>query len=120
MSEQPNDVSWALKLLDHDSTYEPNLIAKYFHELYCGMLGGAVPALGNLLYRRPIWAGMQNIILGLAIGGGIGHYLKIREEGILATRDATYRDYIIRHPEDFPPPDRKKFGEVFHPWLPLR
>lgn len=50
---------------------------------------------------------MQNIILGLAIGGGIGHYLKIREEGILATRDATYRDYIIRHPEDFPPPGKR-------------
>ncbi|XP_074106954.1 NADH dehydrogenase (ubiquinone) B14.5 B subunit [Cotesia typhae] len=120
MSDKNTDVSWALELLAPDPTVEPHLFAKYFHEIQCSLFGAGVPALGNALLRRPIYAGIQNLLIGAVIGGAVGHLLRLRENGILATRDAIYRDYIINHPEDFPPPERKKFGEVFYPWLPMR
>lgn len=39
-------------------------------------------------------------------GIGVGEVLKRREDYVLAKRDAILRDYIIRHPEDFPPPSK--------------
>lgn len=39
-------------------------------------------------------------------GIAIGAYLRHREDGIVAKRDAITRDYIMRHPEDFPPPGK--------------
>ncbi|KAK0181314.1 hypothetical protein PV327_003607 [Microctonus hyperodae] len=120
MVEQENDVSWALKILEREPDYEQNLIAKYFHSLYLGLMGGCVPVLKNAVYKRPLWSGFQHHIMFTAGGMALGAYLRHREDGIVARRDAVTRDYIMRHPEDFPPPDRKKYGEVFYPWVPMR
>lgn len=120
MIETEGDVSWALKILERESDYEQNLIAKYFHEIYLGFIGAGVPAVANAVYRRPLWAGIQSHIFCAIVGIGIGSFLKHREQDILATRDAKLRDYIIRHPEDFPPPDRKKYADTFIPWVPMR
>ncbi|THK33130.1 NADH dehydrogenase [ubiquinone] 1 subunit C2 [Diachasma alloeum] len=115
-----NDVSWALKILEREPDYVESVWTRYFHQAWCTMFGVLIPVSGNFLYRRPVWAGIQtHITLGL-IGLGVGTYLRQRERRILGERDAILRDYIIRHPEDFPPPERKKWGEVLVEWLPMR
>ncbi|CAH1407935.1 unnamed protein product [Nezara viridula] len=35
-------------------------------------------------------------------------------------KDAVYRHYIALHPDDFPMPERKKVGEIFPKFVPIR
>lgn len=60
MTEQQTDISWALKILEREADYKENLIVKYFNQALCGFAGFCVPVAGNLMYKRPIWAGNNN------------------------------------------------------------
>ncbi|XP_034937465.1 NADH dehydrogenase [ubiquinone] 1 subunit C2 [Chelonus insularis] len=120
MTNSEHDISWALKLLEREPDLEENIVTKYFHVGLCTLTGASAPALANYLYKRPLSAGIQNIIIFGIVGGLVGAYLKAREVDILATRDAKMRHYITLHPEDFPPPERKKYADLFLPWDPVR
>lgn len=120
MTEQENDVSWALKILEREGSYKQNIIAKYSAHAIFGTMGAAVPVVANLIYKRPIWAGIHLHGLMFLAGVGAGELLQRREDHVLAKRDAILRDYIIRHPEDFPPPKREKYNDVFMEWVPIR
>lgn len=67
MTEQENDVSWALKILEREGSYKENIIAKYSSHAIFGTVGLLVPIVGNLIYRRPIWAGKSHSKLFLHI-----------------------------------------------------
>ncbi|KAF7996357.1 hypothetical protein HCN44_001989 [Aphidius gifuensis] len=120
MTEQEHDISWALKLLEREGSYKENIVAKYSSHALFGAIGLCAPIVANLIYRRPIWAGIHLHVLMGAGGIGVGELLQRRENYVLAKRDAILRDYITRHPEDFPPPKRETYNDVFLEWVPIR
>ncbi|CAH2076160.1 unnamed protein product, partial [Iphiclides podalirius] len=74
----------------------------------------------NFGTRRPLFSGIQKHIIGVATWCTILHYVQNRRDDYLAEKDAVYRHYVELHPEDFPTPERKKIGDLFEPWIPIR
>ncbi|XP_050542128.1 NADH dehydrogenase [ubiquinone] 1 subunit C2 [Daktulosphaira vitifoliae] len=112
-----------LKLLTPDADY-----AKYHNTWledkwfpFMGFVMGAGSNLyGNIMSRRPFYAGIHKT-LGLGAIAAYGfYYFKQYRNDYLADKDAMYRHYIQLHPEDFPAPERKKVGEMFKEWVPVR
>ncbi|XP_012271542.1 NADH dehydrogenase [ubiquinone] 1 subunit C2 [Orussus abietinus] len=115
------DNSWAIELLTGHDVNEGNaLLYQYWHVFGGATTGIAVACAYNLLRKRPLYAGIQRHIICGLIGTGIGYLCKTRYLSKIATRDAILRDYIKLHPEDFPPPIKRTFGEVFMKWTPIR
>ncbi|XP_043477569.1 uncharacterized protein LOC122508323 [Leptopilina heterotoma] len=118
-SDNP-DIKWALDLLSFDPLYEPHLIAKYWMKIPPFVVGPGLACYinhtrGLKAFSRPyLHLGITAVLFGW--GYAAESYVNRRN----ARRDAILRDYIIRHPEDFPPPERKKHGELFNTWIPIR
>ncbi|XP_047346126.1 NADH dehydrogenase [ubiquinone] 1 subunit C2 [Vespa velutina] len=119
MSTNP-DIQWALDILTPDPDYRPSLWEKY------GMLVGTpIMLVGGACFRnsflkRPLHAGLQVHIALTVIGLAVGYKMHELVDNHFAKRDQMLRHYVMLHPEDFPPPERKKWGEVFEPWSPIR
>ncbi|XP_026465477.1 NADH dehydrogenase [ubiquinone] 1 subunit C2-like [Ctenocephalides felis] len=73
-----------------------------------------------MLTKKPMMSGIQKHILLTASFGGFGYIADKYRNDYYAERDAMYRHYISLHPEDFPEPERKKYGDLFLPWTPIR
>ncbi|XP_073822551.1 NADH dehydrogenase (ubiquinone) B14.5 B subunit [Musca autumnalis] len=109
-----------LELLTNKGDRKPTFLSTIFNPLACTAAGFGLACMLNWGLRRPIFSGIQNHV-GFAVLGGIGGtYLDKKRNDDLATRDAVLRHYVELHPEDFPPIQRKKFGEVLEPWVPIR
>merc|ERR1719309_1564643 len=66
----------------------------------------------NFYNRKPLFSGVQQH----AIGAGIGMISGISAERWLqrraAHKDAVIYQYIVSHPDDFPPIERKKYEDI--------
>ncbi|XP_033229807.1 uncharacterized protein LOC117181347 [Belonocnema kinseyi] len=118
-SDNP-DIQWALDLLKPDPLAQPSLISKYYHQIPCVVGAPVICGYVNHMRGLPVIARPHYLVLTL---GGMLYastwadwYYQKRA----ARTDAIMRDYIIRHPEDFPPPERQKYGEIFTKWIPIR
>ncbi|KAJ8721623.1 hypothetical protein PYW07_002398 [Mythimna separata] len=74
----------------------------------------------NFQTRRPVFSGIQKHVLLTAGFIGVLTYVQNQRESYLAEKDAVYRHYVELHPEDFPVPERRKIGDIFEPWIPVR
>jgi len=119
ISEHP-EVQWALELLKPDPTFEPSIMSKYAAETVCMGSGFAIPCLKNWFNRKPFHAGIQVHIAAVAVGYVVAQIIKKYVDDFQAERDTRLRDYIIRHPELFPEPERVKYSQVLEPWTPVR
>ncbi|XP_011175694.2 NADH dehydrogenase [ubiquinone] 1 subunit C2 [Solenopsis invicta] len=119
ISEHP-EIQWALELLKPDPNYQPSVLSKYSAEFICITSGFAIPTLTNLYNTKPFYAGIQKHIAFMAGGYVLSQIIKKMVHDFQAERDTRMRDYIIRHPELFPEPERVKYGQVLEPWVPIR
>ena len=117
--EKPDPrIKWALDILD-DHGYERTTIAGYYWypALFGGGLGAGFP-FKNLLLKRPMHTGIH-ITAGLAVGGWLfGCWFRNHLAEKNANEIAVIKHYLMLHPEKFPEPEKKKFGdrEVFLDW----
>ncbi|XP_077255126.1 NADH dehydrogenase (ubiquinone) B14.5 B subunit [Temnothorax americanus] len=118
ISEHP-EVQWALDLLKPDPTYDPG-VTKYTAEVVCMGFAFSVPSLNNFLNSRPFYAGIQKHIAFVIGGYIVSQIAKKFVEDFHGERDTRMRDYIIRHPELFPEPERVKYSQVLEEWFPVR
>lgn len=119
ISEHP-EVQWALELLKPDPTYEPNILSKYSTELVFVIGGFALPSFMNVYNIKPFYAGIQRHIKYVAVGYILSQFAKKLVDDYQAERDTRLRDYIVRHPELFPEPERVKYSQVLEKWTPIR
>lgn len=111
-------VRWALDLFD-DKGFEPRgYLSQFFWPALGGITWGMAPLAANLISRRPYYAGAVWMV-GLGVmGTGIGYYTREFLAKRAADREMAAMHYIMLHPDRFPEPQAKKFGEkeVFLPW----
>ncbi|XP_012252163.2 NADH dehydrogenase [ubiquinone] 1 subunit C2 [Athalia rosae] len=119
MTEKEPDATWALELLSSKDWEEP-FTKKWFGPTNGGVLGLASAIYVNYASRRPVWSGLQKHLSYTLIGIGLGYYAQKYVSKVLSEKDAVLRHYVILHPELFPEPERKKWGEVFQEWIPIR
>ncbi|XP_012060533.1 PREDICTED: NADH dehydrogenase [ubiquinone] 1 subunit C2 [Atta cephalotes] len=119
LSEHP-EVQWALDLLKPDPTYEPSVLSKYSTEIVLMLSGFAMPSFSNIYNSKPFYAGIQRHIMFVAGGYVLSQFVKKFVDDYQAERDTKLRDYIIRHPELFPEPERIKYSQVLEEWTPVR
>ncbi|XP_031629408.1 NADH dehydrogenase [ubiquinone] 1 subunit C2 [Contarinia nasturtii] len=126
MKVDPKDVpepkfgKTALELLDSRSAEPPSLASKYGVQASLGFLGGLVHVVKNWTYKRPLIAGAYLYPIYAAVGWSAGQLWRNQREAYWADRDAMLRHYIQLHPDDFPPPERKKYGDILLEWTPIR
>ncbi|XP_037087274.1 NADH dehydrogenase [ubiquinone] 1 subunit C2-like [Pollicipes pollicipes] len=96
------------------------LLVRYLQPISWSVMGFGSGFVYNLFAKKPMFAGIQRHIgLGLA-GWMAGVYIEKWLQSSAAERDAVLKHYIQLHPEDFPVPERKKYGEILEDWSPLR
>ncbi|PSN48308.1 hypothetical protein C0J52_03406 [Blattella germanica] len=109
-----------MQLLTRDEERIDPVLSKYWNPVAGAFIGFTSIVAVRFGLRRPLISGIQSYVIGTGIGGGIGYYIDEIRNASLAERDAVLRHYLETHPEDFPEPERKKFSEVLHPWVPIR
>ncbi|XP_018314231.1 NADH dehydrogenase [ubiquinone] 1 subunit C2 [Mycetomoellerius zeteki] len=119
LSEHP-EVQWALDLLKPDPNYEPSVLSKYSTEIVLMSIGFAMPSTSNIYNKKPFYAGIQRHIVFVTGGYVLSQFVKKLVDDFQADRDTKLRDYIIRHPELFPEPERIKYSQVLEKWIPVR
>ncbi|XP_068241389.1 NADH dehydrogenase [ubiquinone] 1 subunit C2 [Palaemon carinicauda] len=85
-----------------------------------GVGGVLFACFANSLQRRPAFSGIQRHILWGAIGVILGITADSYGKRKAAHRDLMLYNYIVTHPEDFPPIERKKYADVLQSWVPIR
>ncbi|ENN71052.1 hypothetical protein HUJ04_009699 [Dendroctonus ponderosae] len=116
---RPKLVKTTLELLNSPGI-EPGVLHVLYTPIVGGLLGFVSVILANWAGKKPLMSGIQKHIVGLSAGVGIGVLVDKYRNEHLAKRDAIFRHYIELHPEDFPPYERVKIGDVFEPWRPIR
>ncbi|XP_037927982.1 NADH dehydrogenase [ubiquinone] 1 subunit C2 [Teleopsis dalmanni] len=109
-----------LELLTNKGDRELSVLAKWYNPVIAAACGFGVACFVNFGMRKPIFSGIQQHIGFTAIGGALGLYFDGKRDAHLAKRDAVLRHYVETHPDLFPVTERKKFGEVLEPWVPIR
>ncbi|CAD6998200.1 NADH dehydrogenase [ubiquinone] 1 subunit C2 [Ceratitis capitata] len=109
-----------IKLLTDKGERQPSYMSNKFNPVICSILGFGCAVFMNFGLRKPPFSGIQNHAIFTLIGGGLGVFFDQKREEYLAKRDAVLRHYIELHPEDFPVKERKKYGDILEPWVPIR
>uniref|UniRef100_A0A0V0G4I3 NADH dehydrogenase [ubiquinone] 1 subunit C2 n=1 Tax=Triatoma dimidiata TaxID=72491 RepID=A0A0V0G4I3_TRIDM len=107
-------------LLLPDPEAIPSVLSSTYIPIFCSALGLTGVYGARITTRRPRLSGIQHYVIAAAVGALIGKYGKDRYDQYNMDKDAVLRHYIELHPEDFPMPERKKVGEIFSSWTPIR
>jgi hypothetical protein len=102
-----------------DGGYERTPIYSYFwYPAIFGAAGLGGNVFKNVLYRRPLNTGLHVTVFGGVTGWLFGCWLRNRLATKNANEIAAVKHYLMLHPEKFPEPEKKKFGEkeVFLEW----
>ncbi|XP_069131156.1 NADH dehydrogenase [ubiquinone] 1 subunit C2-like [Argopecten irradians] len=84
--------------------------------ILCFGAGYSGSLLWNYLSGVPLHRGHpRNLVCGVAFGV-VGYYFQSKLEEKEKIRMFQLEEYVRTHPEDFPPIERKKWGEVFQKW----
>jgi len=108
-----------IKILETPAPPRP-LLACYLQPLSWSLIGFGSVFIFNLFAKKPMFAGIQRHFgmgaAGWLSGMGVQRWL----DSNMSETDAVLKHYIMLHPEDFPVPERKRFGELLEPWNPIR
>merc|ERR1712142_1254204 len=111
-------VQWALDLFDNQGYETTPYRNIFFLPSMLGCAAASAQIFNNVRYFRPLTAGMP-ITAGLfAAGVGVGVWFNEYRAKRDAEMMAVAKHYIMLHPDRFPEPEMKKFGDkcVFIPW----
>jgi len=117
--EKPDPrIQWALDILEPKG-YEPVTIPTHFwYPTIFAAMGYTSAIFRNVIARRPITAS-YHVAIGAAVLGWLGG-VQARDmfKDKNAEEIAVLKHYVMLHPEKFPEPEPKKFGdkEVFLEW----
>ncbi|XP_054745021.1 NADH dehydrogenase [ubiquinone] 1 subunit C2 [Anastrepha obliqua] len=109
-----------IKLLTDKGERQAPFMNSIFNPVVCSVLGFGCAAFVNWGLRKPPFSGIQSHVTFAAIGGGLGYYFDGKRNEHIAKRDAVLKHYIELHPDDFPPKERKKYGDILEAWTPIR
>ncbi|KDR18848.1 NADH dehydrogenase [ubiquinone] 1 subunit C2 [Zootermopsis nevadensis] len=109
-----------MELLQRDENRLDRFLAKWWTPAVLSAIGLVTVAHMRYNQGRPLLSGIQTYILTVVGCSVAGYQIHQYRDGVLAERDAVLRNYLERHPEDFPDPERKKFAEILRPWVPIR
>lgn len=116
-------VQWAIDILDSPPGWEPSSVyTHYFPAGLCTIIGGAIIPIRNVVKRMPFRTSLPATLLLAAAGFQIGNYLNDMKAERRQEKMAVAKHYIMTHPELFPEPERKKFGDRVYlsEWEPAR
>uniref|UniRef100_A0A6M2DDY1 NADH dehydrogenase [ubiquinone] 1 subunit C2 n=1 Tax=Xenopsylla cheopis TaxID=163159 RepID=A0A6M2DDY1_XENCH len=111
---------YAIKLLTNTFNRQPSIITQWIIPVSCGAFGFAAICGSKYFMKRPVFSGIQHHILYTCGLFAFGYVANKYRDDYYADRDAMYRHYISLHPDDFPAPERKKYGEILQRWQPIR
>ena len=117
--EKPDTrIKWALDILD-DGEYERTPIIGYFWYPTISAIGFGFGNPGrNIMTKKPLHTGLH-LTAALTVGGWLlGCWFRNRLAQKNANELAVIKHYLMLHPEKFPEPEKKKFGDrdVFLEW----
>ncbi|XP_014219280.1 uncharacterized protein LOC106647404 [Copidosoma floridanum] len=118
--EENPDIQWAIDLLTPGPDYELSLISKYFNYIAFGATGQIGVITQKLFSRRPLLSGLHIYPIVFVLTMGVAHVTKIMKNRREGLRDAILKDYIRKFPDDFKPPVKRTWNDLFHPWTPWR
>uniref|UniRef100_A0A161N1C1 NADH dehydrogenase [ubiquinone] 1 subunit C2 n=1 Tax=Triatoma infestans TaxID=30076 RepID=A0A161N1C1_TRIIF len=107
-------------LLLPDPEAIPSVLSGTFMPVFLSALGVTAVYGARVATRRPRLSGIQHYVIAALAGALFGKYGQDRYNEYNMDRDAILRHYVELHPEDFPMPERKKVGEIFSSWTPIR
>ncbi|XP_061199724.1 NADH dehydrogenase [ubiquinone] 1 subunit C2 [Neopsephotus bourkii] len=85
---------------------------------FCGWLSAL---LDNGFNHRPfIRAGVHRQVLFTTVGWFVGYYMAKRTAYMYAKLDRELLEYVRQHPEDFKTAEKRRMGEVFEKFYPVR
>ncbi|XP_059619645.1 NADH dehydrogenase [ubiquinone] 1 subunit C2 [Phlebotomus argentipes] len=109
-----------LDLLKFDETRKRPWLNDKWGFILGGSMGFGLGCWVNFMRSRPILSGLQRHIGFSLIGATACFFVDRYRDKYMSERDAVLRHYIELHPEDFPTPERKKYGELMDRWIPIR
>jgi len=117
--EKPDPrIKWAFDILD-DGQYERTpIIGQFWYPALAATLIGAGNLVRNAAHRRPYHTAMHMTVFGAVGGWLLGVWFRNRLSQKNGTEIQVLKHYMMLHPEKFPEPEKKKFGdrEVFLEW----
>ncbi|KAG5673804.1 hypothetical protein PVAND_003821 [Polypedilum vanderplanki] len=113
-------MGYALDLLKDNGDIPESFLNKFYNPVLLGVAGFGLFSFVNFMSRKPLLSGIQRHIAASVGGVTFGIWADKKKDEHLSERDAVLRHYVELHPEDFPEPERKKFGEVLLKWVPVR
>lgn len=115
-------VQWAFDLYDMQGAETISIVDNYLGPGVMGAAGAGFNIVNNLLQRKPVKAGIQWTILGGLIGAWVGVLGRDYNAERRQKRIQTTLHYVMLHPDRFPQPERKKYGDknVLYDWHPVR
>lgn len=98
----------------------PGILRKAWYPTLFTGVGIGLACFVNAFNRKPLFSGAQQHAIGAAVGmiSGISAEKWVQRKS--AHRDAVLHQYIVSHPDDFPPIERKKYASVLEQWVPMR
>ncbi|XP_033178127.1 NADH dehydrogenase [ubiquinone] 1 subunit C2 isoform X2 [Bombus impatiens] len=119
-TEEEFPAQWALDLLEPTPLDRSNHIFRYYAVPLTTIAITTAAVMKNILEKKPATANKPHIALATVAGFVLGCGIHWLSDIKFARKDAIMRDYIMRHPERFPKPDIKKYGDIFGEWIPFR
>ncbi|KAK9731829.1 NADH-ubiquinone oxidoreductase subunit b14.5b [Popillia japonica] len=120
MATGPTIPTDPIELLTNDLSREEPFLNKHWSAGLCGFVTFGAVCFGNWSAKKPLLSGIHQHALFTSAAVYIGHIIENYRRDYLAERDAVLRHYIQLHSDEFPIPERKKFGEILEPWIPIR
>ena len=116
--EKPDPrIKWALDILDPKGNEENFINYFWYPGLFASAFGVSYP-LSNLMGKRPWFASLHLTAAMTAFGWVAGVYTRNYWMDKNAEEIAVCKHYLMLHPEKFPEPEKKKWGdkEVLLEW----
>ncbi|XP_037786983.1 NADH dehydrogenase [ubiquinone] 1 subunit C2-like [Penaeus monodon] len=98
----------------------PGVLRKAWYPTLFTGVGIGLACFVNAFNKKPVFSGAQQHAIGAAVGLVFGISAEKWIQRKAAHRDAVIYQYIVSHPEDFAPIERKKYADVLEKWVPMR
>ncbi|XP_040573530.1 uncharacterized protein ND-B14.5B [Lepeophtheirus salmonis] len=104
-------VKWALDILDDEGIETVPMWRHYGISLGSALAGFGCVAYNNVINHRPYYARGHHAIGATLFGAFFGTFIRDYVGYKSAEKEAVLKDYLLKHPELFPEPERKTYSD---------